>query len=87
MYIIQEGEIELLAGGIVVDTCRANDTIGVMSVIDGGERTLTARTKLGSELSVVDKKKFHFMIDEVPNFAFYIMEQMAKRMRGLGHAN
>jgi hypothetical protein len=30
--------------------------------------------------------KFRFMVDEVPNFALYIMGAMARRIRGMGQA-
>jgi hypothetical protein len=34
-------------------------------------------------LSVIDARKFRFMVDGVPNFAMYIMEVMARRIRGM----
>jgi hypothetical protein len=39
-----------------------------------------------AELSIVDARKFRFMIDEVPNFAMYVMEVMARRIRGMSAA-
>jgi CRP-like cAMP-binding protein len=36
-----------------------------------------------SALSSIDKRKFRFMLDEVPYFALYIMRAMARRIRAL----
>lgn len=83
-YVVQSGVIEMLIHGLVVDVCGPNEAIGFMSVIDGMPRTSTARVKEPAEVSVIDKRKFLFMIDEVPNFARYIMDSMAHRIRGMG---
>lgn len=83
-YVVQSGVIEMLIHGRVVDTCGPNEAMGFMSVIDGMPRTTTARVKEAAEVSVIDKRKFTFMIDEVPNFAKYIMDSMAHRIRGMG---
>ena len=42
-------------------------------MIDGAARSSTARVKEACELSLIDQRKFRFMVDEVPNFALYIM--------------
>ena len=42
--------------------------------------------KDAAEVSVIDQRKFRFMIDEVPNFAYYIMDAMAHRIRGMRQA-
>lgn len=86
MYVVQSGVVEMLVGDTVVDVCQANEALGFMAMIDGLPRTSTARVKEDAELSVIDRKKFRFMVDEVPNFAIYIMETMAHRIRGMGQA-
>jgi len=83
VYVVQSGVIEMLTHDKVVDVCRTNDAIGFMSVIDGGLLTATARVREDAELSIIDERKFRFMIDEVPNFAYYIMQAMAHRIRGM----
>ena len=83
MYIVQSGIIEMVIGDKVVETCGANEAIGFMSVIDGAQRSSTARVKEACEVSLIDQRKFRFMVDEVPNFAHYIMGAMARRIRGM----
>ena len=86
MYVVQSGIIEMVIGDKVVEVCGANEAIGFMSMIDGAPRSSTARVKEAAELSAIDQRKFRFMIDEVPNFATYVMGAMARRIRGMGQA-
>jgi CRP/FNR family transcriptional regulator, cyclic AMP receptor protein len=86
MYVVQSGVIEMVIGEKVVEVCGPNEAIGFMSVIDGAPRSSTARVREACELSLIDQRKFRFMVDEVPNFALYIMGAMARRIRGMGQA-
>ena len=69
MYIVQSGVIEMTIGDKVVEVCGPNEAIGFMSMIDTAPRSSTARVKETVELSIIDQRKFRFMVDEVPNFA------------------
>jgi CRP-like cAMP-binding protein len=86
MYIVQSGLIEMVIGDKVIEICGPNEAIGFMSVVDGAPRSSTARVKEACELSLIDQRKFRFMVDEVPNFALYIMGAMARRIRGMSQA-
>jgi CRP-like cAMP-binding protein len=83
VYILQSGVVEIVTHDKVADTCGPGDVMGFMLLIDGGPNTASARVKETAELSIIDERKFHFMIDEVPNFAFYIMKALAHRVRGM----
>ena len=86
MYVVQSGVVEMMIGDKIIDVCGPGEAIGFMSIIDGAPRSSTARVKEDAELSIIDKKRFRFMVDEVPNFAQYIMNAMARRIRGMGRA-
>jgi len=86
MYIVQSGTIEIVIGDKVVETLGANEALGFMTMIDKQPRASTARAKDPCELSIIDERKFRFMIDEVPNFAMYIMGVLARRIRGMSEA-
>jgi CRP-like cAMP-binding protein len=86
MYVVQSGVIEMVIGEKVIEVCGPNEAIGFMSVIDDAPRSSSARVKDACEVSVIDRRKFRFMVDEVPNFALYIMGAMARRIRGMGRA-
>lgn len=86
MYIVQSGTIDMMIGDKVIETVGPNEALGFMSMIDDQPRSSTARAREACELSVIDARTFRFMVDEVPNFATYIMALLARRIRGMGKA-
>ncbi len=74
----------MMIGEKVIEIVGPNEAIGFMSMIDDHPRSSTARVKEACELSVIDGRTFRFMVDEVPNFALYIMGVLARRIRGMG---
>lgn len=86
MYVVQSGVIEMMIDNRVIEVCGPNEAIGFMSMIDSAPRSSTAMVKEPVELSIIDQRNFRFMVDEVPNFATYIMGAMARRIRGMGQA-
>jgi len=83
MYIVQAGSIDMMIGDKVIETIGANEALGLMSMTDEQPRSSTARAKEHCELSLIDARTFRFMVDEVPNFASYIMNTLARRIRGM----
>jgi CRP-like cAMP-binding protein len=86
MYIVQSGVIDMMIGDTVIETIGANEALGFMSMIDDKPRSSTAVARESCELSQIDARTFRFMIDEVPNFAAYIMGVLARRIRGMSKA-
>ncbi len=86
MYIVQSGTIDMLIGDTVIETIAANEALGFMSMIDDQPRSSTARAREDCELSQIDARTFRFMLDEVPNFAPYILGVLARRIRGMSKA-
>ncbi|HMJ43251.1 MAG TPA: cyclic nucleotide-binding domain-containing protein [Pseudolabrys sp.] len=84
MYIVQFGAIDMMIGDTVVESIGPNEALGFMSMVDDNPRSSTAVAREACELSLIDARTFRFMVDEVPNFAAYIMGAMAKRIRGMG---
>jgi len=83
MYIVQSGKIDMIIGETVIETIGANKALGFMSMIDEMPPSSTAKTRDECELSLIDARTFHFMVDEVPNFSTYIMRVLARRIRGM----
>ncbi len=86
MYIVQAGIIDMVIGDTVVETIGTNEALGFMSMIDDQPRSSTARAREACELSLIDARTFRFMVDEVPNFATYLMGVLARRIRGMSKA-
>jgi CRP-like cAMP-binding protein len=83
MYIVQSGTIDMMIGDTVIETIGPNEALGFMSMIDDKPRSSTARAKDACELTLIDARIFRFMVDEVPNFAIYMMGVLARRIRGM----
>jgi CRP-like cAMP-binding protein len=81
MYVIKEGEVEILAGGKVVDTAASGEIFGEMALIDSSARSATARAKSDCSLIPVDQKRFTFLIQQTPFFSIYVMRVLADRIR------
>ena len=86
MYIVQSGTIDMEIGDTVIETIGPNEALGFMSMIDDLPRSSTARAREACELSLIDARTFRFMVDEVPNFATYILGVLARRIRGMSKA-
>ena len=86
MYIVQSGVIDMMIGDTVIETIGANEALGFMSMIDDQPRSSTAVAREACELSQIDGRTFRFMVDEVPNFAAYIMGVLSRRIRGMSKA-
>ena len=86
MFIVQSGTIDMKIGDTVIETIGANEALGFMSMIDDQPRSSTAVARENCELSQIDARTFRFMVDEVPNFAAYIMGVLARRIRGMSKA-
>ena len=86
MYVVQSGVIEMMIDNRVIEVCGLNGASGLMAMSGDAPRSSTAKVKEPVELSIIDQRNFRFMVDEVPNFATYIMGAMARRIRGMGQA-
>ena len=81
MYVVLEGEVELVIGDRVVETVSPGEPFGEMALIDQAPRTATARAKTHCKLAVIPERKFLFMLQTTPHFALRIMKVMADRLR------
>ncbi len=81
MYVIQEGEVEIIVHGKVIETATVGSIVGEMALIDDSPRSADAVAKTTCRLVPVNQKQFLFMVGETPNFALQVMHVMAERLR------
>lgn len=81
MYVVLEGEVELVIGDKVVETLGRGEPFGEMALIDQAPRVATARAKTACKLAVITEKRFLFLIQTTPTFAVQVMKVMADRLR------
>ena len=81
IWIVLSGSVRIEKDDTLIDSVGANYAIGVLSMIDHGLRSGTARADEDSVLVRVDQAKFRFMMEEMPNFGWYVTRQLARRLR------
>jgi CRP-like cAMP-binding protein len=52
-----------------------------MAVVDGSPRYGTVTATTDCKFVVIDKKRFHYLIDETPGFALEVIRIVAKRLK------
>jgi CRP/FNR family transcriptional regulator, cyclic AMP receptor protein len=86
MYVVLDGEVEIIINEKLVETVRPGGIFGEMAVIDHHERSATARAKTPVKAAQVDQKRFVSLLSVHPFFAVEVMTVMAERLRHLNKA-
>src|ERR1700737_3970011 len=86
MYVILSGRIEMINGDRLIESLGAQEAFGMMSLIDTLPRTATARVSEDAQLAVIDRKKYQFMLHELPSFAVFLIQTLANRVRSTARA-
>ena len=81
MYVLLEGEMEILLGDFVLETVRQGALIGEMALIDDSPRTASVVAKTPCRLAEIDRRRFHFLVQQTPHFATHVMKTLADRLR------
>ena len=81
MYVILSGSVDLTKQRRVIETIQAGNAFGFVSFLDGEPRGLGANAADDCDLALIDRKKFRYMIEEMPNFVWYVLDQMAHHLR------
>lgn len=81
MYVVIEGEVELLVKGRLVETLGPGGVLGEMALLDNVPRSAGAITKTPCRLVAINEKRFRFLVQQTPNFALQLMRVIADRLR------
>lgn len=84
MYVIQEGEVEVLATRngreILLARCGPGDFVGEEVVLGGGGRAADARAVTPVRVLGVDRRNFLRRANEDPTLVFRLVEQLNRRV-------
>jgi CRP/FNR family transcriptional regulator, cyclic AMP receptor protein len=86
MFIVIGGSVEILVRERVVERLGPGRTLGVVSLVDRERRNTTARAAEECELAVIEARVFRIMVEETPNFVWYIMRELVARLRATTRA-
>ena len=86
MYVLLEGEMDIRLGEYVVETAVPGALIGEMALIDDSPRAANAVAKTPCRLATIDRRRFHFLVQQTPHFATHVMKTLADRLRHMNAA-
>ena len=75
------GTADTMVGDLVLETARPGTLIGEMALIDDSPRTASAVAKTSCRLAEIDRRRFHFLVQQTPHFATHVMKTLADRLR------
>lgn len=87
MFVVIEGEIDVLLDGKLIETVRSGSVFGEMALIDAGPRSATAISRTRCLLSPIDEMRFQDLIVREPEFALMVMRILARRLRRMDVAH
>lgn len=87
MYVIQQGQVEILLKKGDANVCVAvlgeGDFFGEMALFDQEVRSATVRARGEARILTLEKRTFLRRIHEDPSLAFRMLEKMSRRVRKL----
>jgi CRP-like cAMP-binding protein len=83
MYVVKEGEVDIMVGDVVVETARPGAIVGEMALIDKCCRSATAVAKSDCKLVPINEARFRFLVQQNPFFSLHVMQVMAERLRSM----
>ena len=81
MFIVKEGEVDVVVHGKVVETLGPGGILGEMALIDRKPRSATAVAKTDCQLVPINEQRFQFLVQQTPYFAIEVMRVLANRLR------
>jgi CRP-like cAMP-binding protein len=83
MYLLLEGEVNLIAANKLIGVVKAGEIFGEMAAISESPRAATAVAKVPCRLISMDDKGFHAALKAKPDFALTLLGMMINRLRGM----
>lgn len=81
MYVLVAGKASVLVGDQVVENVAVGAILGEMAMIGPEPRSATVIADTDCQLAEINRKRFDFLVTEMPGFAVEVMKVMAERLR------
>ena len=81
MYVVAEGEVEIVIGDTVIDVVGPEGIFGQMALVSQEQSSATARARSDCRIVEIPEKRFVYLVQETPHFALEVMRIMASRLR------
>ena len=86
MYVVISGKIAVKGRDKLIENIGAGDSLGIVGLMDEKPRTITAQVLEDCELAVIDRRRFRYMVESVPNYVWYVMNELVDRLRATNAA-
>lgn len=86
MYLLDEGEVVLLAKGRQIGAVKPGEIFGEMAAISESPRSATAVAKTACRVISLDDKQFAVALRRKPEFAVMLLSLMIRRLRAMLNA-
>ena len=81
MYAVQEGEVDLVIHGNIVETVGPGGIFGEMSLLFPDHKRIgSAIVRSDCRLVPVGERQFNFLVQQTPRFALQLMRVIASRL-------
>jgi CRP/FNR family transcriptional regulator, cyclic AMP receptor protein len=80
-FIVVAGRAEVLIHGQRVASVGPGETVGELSLIDGGSRSATVRALTDMEVLTLDGRSFRKLLTRAPSVERKLLQGMASRLR------
>ncbi len=81
MYVVLEGDIDVLKDRRVIETVGPGSIVGEMALIEAAPRSATAIARGPARLAAVSQQRFTFLVQQTPGFALHVMRILVDRLR------
>jgi len=81
MYVLVEGQADVVRGDRTVDRLLPGDFFGEISLLDGGPRTATIVADTPITVYAIRRDRFNRMLTQEPEIAAKILTALARRLR------
>lgn len=81
MYVVQEGEVDILVNGHWVESIGEGGIFGEMVLVDSQPHYGSVVARTDCRVVPIDQRRFTDMVQETPQFALQVMSVMADRLR------
>ncbi len=83
MYILIEGNADVMIGGMTVEAAGPGAILGEMALVSNTGRSATVMARTGCRVLAVNAERFDALIHEKPGFARHVMRVMAERLQNM----
>jgi CRP-like cAMP-binding protein len=83
MFVLLEGEVEVLVGEKVVEVEQPDSVFGEMALIGTKKSKASVRVRTDITVAEVDERRFNFLVQQHPTFAIELMRLMADRLENM----